>query len=200
MNTRRKKNGFLLPLIAILLSYCCLSPVLGYDDITSQAQRILTEKGYTVGPIDGIFGGKTESAIKAFQNDASLPTTGKLDDSTKEALGIKRGKEDSLDSVAPSDGAGIQRAEQTNATGASNTTSVASPDGYESPGSPSHIIGYWDSNYAALSFSRDRIEATQKLEKLRVVVRFENIESCTLRNVSIKPYYQLLYNTENVNS
>ena len=51
-------------------------------------QERLTELGYNPGPIDGIWGKKTETALKKFQEDNSLPVTGKLDEATKEKLDL----------------------------------------------------------------------------------------------------------------
>jgi peptidoglycan hydrolase-like protein with peptidoglycan-binding domain len=42
-------------------------------------QERLTDLGYEAGPIDGLMGPKTRGAIRAFQKDAGLPVTGKID-------------------------------------------------------------------------------------------------------------------------
>lgn len=47
-----------------------------------EAQQILTEIGYDPGPIDGLYGRKTEGAVKAFQGDAKLPQHGLIDQET----------------------------------------------------------------------------------------------------------------------
>lgn len=44
----------------------------------ARAQRALTDLGYRPGPVDGLMGPKTRSAIRAFQEAAGLPVTGKL--------------------------------------------------------------------------------------------------------------------------
>jgi len=51
-----------------------------------QAQQRLNEKGYDVGTPDGGMGPRTASGLRAFQTDQGLPTTGKLDAATMDAL------------------------------------------------------------------------------------------------------------------
>lgn len=51
-------------------------------------QRALKDKGYTVGPIDGVMGLQTQTALKQFQTDNSLPI-GNLNIETLKALGVK---------------------------------------------------------------------------------------------------------------
>lgn len=45
-------------------------------------QEVLTDCGYYRGPIDLIYGGGTQSAIKCFQRDKGLPPTGEVDAAT----------------------------------------------------------------------------------------------------------------------
>jgi len=54
-----------------------------------EVQRVLQEKGYYTGQIDGIAGPKTRSSVRDFQHDYELPVTGKVDATTAERLGIK---------------------------------------------------------------------------------------------------------------
>ena len=49
-------------------------------------QKMLSEKGYDSGPIDGIMGIKTKEALKKFQEDNHLPISGKLDAETEKKL------------------------------------------------------------------------------------------------------------------
>jgi peptidoglycan hydrolase-like protein with peptidoglycan-binding domain len=42
------------------------------------------------GPIDGIMGPRTAEALKAFQKDQKLTESGRLDDQTREKLGVSR--------------------------------------------------------------------------------------------------------------
>ena len=51
-----------------------------------QIQTLLTLLKFNPGPIDGIPGRKTTSAIKAFQQDIGVPVTGKIDENLKSQL------------------------------------------------------------------------------------------------------------------
>jgi len=59
-----------------------------YDKATQEAQAALSQKGYSPGPADGIFGNKTEQEVRAFQRDNNLSETGTLDEGTLKALGV----------------------------------------------------------------------------------------------------------------
>jgi len=51
-----------------------------------QAQTKLHADGYYNGPIDGIVGPKTHSAVTAFQNKQGMPANGELDAATVASL------------------------------------------------------------------------------------------------------------------
>ncbi|KQT05243.1 hypothetical protein ASG50_15260 [Rhizobium sp. Leaf386] len=51
----------------------------GPDTRTAYLQRLLTRGGYVLGPIDGIAGKKTRTAVKAFQFASGLDQTGDFD-------------------------------------------------------------------------------------------------------------------------
>jgi hypothetical protein len=53
-------------------------------------QKALQDKGMDPGPIDGIMGPKTMAALKAFQKGQKLTESGRLDDQTREKLGVTR--------------------------------------------------------------------------------------------------------------
>jgi hypothetical protein len=53
-------------------------------------QKALQDKGMDPGPVDGIMGPKTMAALKAFQKDQKLTESGRLDDQTREKLGVTR--------------------------------------------------------------------------------------------------------------
>lgn len=81
-------------LIMSLIIICCLSWSMisiaaKYDPFVRQAQKRLREFGYDPGPVDGIMGKKTVSAIESFQQDNGLPVTGKLNRATRQKLGIR---------------------------------------------------------------------------------------------------------------
>lgn len=46
--------------------------------LIENVQRILGNMGYEAGPVDGIMGGMTRSAIRAFERDRELPVTGRI--------------------------------------------------------------------------------------------------------------------------
>jgi peptidoglycan hydrolase-like protein with peptidoglycan-binding domain len=52
-------------------------------------QRELAREGYDPGPIDGVLGGQTRSAIAAFQNDNGLAATGRIDTALLDQLGLQ---------------------------------------------------------------------------------------------------------------
>lgn len=51
-----------------------------------EAQNLLNELGYDAGVADGLYGGRTASAIEKFQKDNQIPPSGKLDANTMAAL------------------------------------------------------------------------------------------------------------------
>jgi len=94
---------FLLNFISLIICFIFLSSISdvahsqGYEsEIVFQAQKNLQKLGYNPGPLDGIWGKKTQNSLKKFQHDNGLSITGKLDPITKEKLGII-----SLDKSAP---------------------------------------------------------------------------------------------------
>jgi peptidoglycan hydrolase-like protein with peptidoglycan-binding domain len=56
------------------------------DLAVRQVQGLLRERGYDPGPIDGIIGQKTRTALRQFQRDHNLPTTGRIDANVKATL------------------------------------------------------------------------------------------------------------------
>jgi len=54
---------------------------------TQELQQRLTNLGYKPGPIDGLLGQRTITALKKFQRDRHIPATGKLDPETINVLG-----------------------------------------------------------------------------------------------------------------
>ena len=59
-------------------------------------QRVLKEKGFEPGPIDGVMGPRTASALKEYQKAENLQTTGQMDSDTAAKLGVKLVKRQSL--------------------------------------------------------------------------------------------------------
>jgi len=58
------------------------------NESIAKAQRILHDRRYYSGPIDGQLTWETQKAIKEFQDDKDLEKTGRLDLPTTEALGL----------------------------------------------------------------------------------------------------------------
>ncbi len=50
------------------------------------AQLYLTFEGFDPGPVDGVFGARSQTALAAFQTKRGLPASGKLDDGVLDAL------------------------------------------------------------------------------------------------------------------
>jgi peptidoglycan hydrolase-like protein with peptidoglycan-binding domain len=55
---------------------------------TMEMQRALTARNLYQGPADGVWGPKTESALRNFQTQSGLPATGQFDNATARALGL----------------------------------------------------------------------------------------------------------------
>jgi hypothetical protein len=53
------------------------------------AQRALRAKGHNPGPVDGVMGPRTESALRAYQQAEGLEQTGRLDDATADKLAVR---------------------------------------------------------------------------------------------------------------
>jgi peptidoglycan hydrolase-like protein with peptidoglycan-binding domain len=52
----------------------------------TELQQRLSAMGYKPGPVDGVSGPRTASALRKFQHDHHLPVTGTLDPQTVAAL------------------------------------------------------------------------------------------------------------------
>ena len=55
---------------------------------TYDVQRRLSELGYYRGPIDGVWGGETRTAVERFQANQRLAVTGDLNEATVAAMGL----------------------------------------------------------------------------------------------------------------
>lgn len=60
-------------------------PTMQHEQI-EQAQRQLKAAGFDPGPIDGILGESTKTALREFQQKQGLPQTGQLDEATQQHL------------------------------------------------------------------------------------------------------------------
>ena len=68
-------------------------PIFGYGyaapaDVTGEVQRALAQQGYYYGPIDGILGPGTRSAIQRYQINHGLAVTAAIDEQTLYTLGL----------------------------------------------------------------------------------------------------------------
>ncbi len=61
-----------------------------FVDDTKSLQRRLNELGYAAGPVDGVAGRKTDSALREFQRDHGLSETGKIDGVTADVMSAGR--------------------------------------------------------------------------------------------------------------
>ncbi len=67
-----------------------------------QAQSSLKAKGFDPGPIDGVYGPRTRTAVQDFQRSENLMVTGRLDADTSARLSLATSRSGHTDSTAPS--------------------------------------------------------------------------------------------------
>lgn len=84
-----KKN--VLPMMFLLLVALLTAPLAAVspDQDIQDVQKVLKEKGFDPGPVDGKMGPKTRAAIREFQKSHQLNPTGTLDQETQQALGVQ---------------------------------------------------------------------------------------------------------------
>lgn len=75
----------LVTFMLLTVPFAAVSP----DQTIQDVQAALKNKGFDPGPLDGVMGTKTRTAIREFQESNSLQPTGMLDEKTQEALGVK---------------------------------------------------------------------------------------------------------------
>ena len=51
------------------------------ESTVGEVQKLLMQRGYYMGTVDGMNGSRTRDAIRRFEKDANLPVTGKVDES-----------------------------------------------------------------------------------------------------------------------
>jgi Putative peptidoglycan binding domain len=83
---RRKVLLCLMTTVGLVLSQAAHAD--GYNPVTQQAQSKLATLGHDPGPLDGVAGGLTRTAVLAFQKQSGLQETGVFDPATLEKLGI----------------------------------------------------------------------------------------------------------------
>jgi peptidoglycan hydrolase-like protein with peptidoglycan-binding domain len=84
----RRIHILVVGLTLAVIFICSIPTAAEYEREVYQAQKALTELGYDLGEVDGLWGKKTQGAIERYQRNVGLPVTGRLDDQTKAKLGI----------------------------------------------------------------------------------------------------------------
>jgi len=64
------------------------SGVASRSENTRQVQQALNQRGYDVGPVDGVMGPQTRRAISQYQRDNNMSVTGRADAQLASALGV----------------------------------------------------------------------------------------------------------------
>ncbi len=82
-----------LMIAVLVISAMLATPVFATDSPTGkvsvrEAQQVLKDKGFDPGPVDGLLGPATESAIREFQEANGLKASGRLDEPTVKALDL----------------------------------------------------------------------------------------------------------------
>lgn len=78
---------------------------------TMEMQRSLAARNLYQGKVDGVWGPKTESALRNFQTQNGLEPTGSLDSRSAVALGMKADKQTVSGTDAPQSGAVVKQTE-----------------------------------------------------------------------------------------
>lgn len=91
MNQRFIKILIIMFIIAALsvVSVTALSQIGSRGTEVSKIQRVLKDRGYYTGSIDGIFGSATKKAVEQFQRDNNLKVDGIAGKETLKALGLE---------------------------------------------------------------------------------------------------------------
>lgn len=82
---------FIMLLSVCMISVSGLSKIGSRSDEVTAVQQALKEKGYYDYTVDGIFGTRTQSAVKSFQRDNGLEADGIAGEKTLKALGVTSG-------------------------------------------------------------------------------------------------------------
>lgn len=107
---KNAKIGWLV--VGMLLLVLCSTRVIAQESWQiRQAQERLKAAGFDPGPIDGLLGPRTKTALRQYQAAQGLPTTGVLDAATRKALGIQARAE--AEKPQPSTGGGTAGDEAT---------------------------------------------------------------------------------------
>ena len=113
------------------------------SDTIRQVQQQLTDKGHNPGPVDGILGAQTKSALKDFQQAQGIDASGNLDQKTLAALGVDSSSSGSTSGSTSSGSPGMSGSTSTpsgTTSGSPSGSTSGSPSGSTS-GSPSGSTG-----------------------------------------------------------
>ena len=88
MTNAVRRNLLACLMITLGLGLSQAAQAAGYNPVTQQAQSKLKSLGLDPGPLDGVAGGGTRTAVQAFQKQSGIPETGALDAATLDKLGI----------------------------------------------------------------------------------------------------------------
>jgi len=77
-------------LVSLILAFGLIAPgwLSGASLVVLEAQHALKDKGYDPGALDGVYGPKTQAAVREFQSKSDLPEDGLLTLQTLAALGV----------------------------------------------------------------------------------------------------------------
>ena len=127
---KRSRKGFAL-LLALVLAISCLGSAAALSKVGStgsevrQIQTKLKNWGYYTGAVDGIYGSKTEAAVKYFQRKNGLTVDGIAGKKTLAAMGIASSSASGAGSLSTSDLNLLARVIAAEARGESYTGQVA---------------------------------------------------------------------------
>ena len=87
--TVRSRAIFTL-LVTAMCGFCLVPRASAHDHSdVRKVQETLHDRGFYKGPVDGIMGHQTRTAIREYQEAENLPVTGHLDAKTSEKLGVE---------------------------------------------------------------------------------------------------------------
>ena len=88
-STQRTVLSALVLLVLTLMTGPGTSVHAALDPMVEAIQRALIEKGFDPGKVDGTMGWRTRGALRVFQRSVGLPDSGRTDDATLKALGLR---------------------------------------------------------------------------------------------------------------
>jgi peptidoglycan hydrolase-like protein with peptidoglycan-binding domain len=103
-----------------------------------QVQQKLKQQGHDVGAVDGMWGPKTQAALREFQQQQGMQASGELDQETLAALGVQAG------SGSQAQGGGAGQSGGSQAQGSQEMETEPGAGGAAAQGSPSGAGGQGD--------------------------------------------------------